>query len=154
MVVNEMNVNRSRLILLSSILGISVVIAAVALIDVHFGRIVDWFSPAKDWVEFRVPADVRPIRASVKRVHQGMNVCNEDDFDWSEVTVKLAGKFGAVYVSQMKSIKTGSCGYVSFEDFAEPSWKRMQMSPNEMPTKIEVLVTYKPKGYVSLEAPK
>jgi len=65
--------------------------------------------------------------------------------------VRMTGMYNAPYVAQTKPLNTGACVDVRFSEFAEPSWKRMRMPPNEVATKIELLVTYKSKGYVSLQ---
>jgi hypothetical protein len=33
---------------------------------------------SKDWVEFKIPDDARRIRAAIKRVDQGVRICNDD----------------------------------------------------------------------------
>jgi hypothetical protein len=54
--------------------------------------------------------------------------------------VKLTGIYDTPYFVRAKPIGAGTCEYVSFSDFAEPSRKRMQMPPNEKPVKVELLV--------------
>jgi hypothetical protein len=144
---------RMRLIVLSVILALCIVVALVGTFE---KQIVNYLMPTKGWVQFDVPDNARPIRASVQKSPAGLNICNEEGVNWSEVTVKVTGIYNALYLAQPKPIKAGTCEYVSFSDFAEPSWKRMQMPPNENPIKVELLVNYSARGYVSLkpEQPK
>ncbi len=144
---------RTRLLVLVCILVFSIVFTSYTELCVHSEWVLDWLMPTKDWVEFKVPDDARIIRAAVKRVGQGVRICNEDGVDWSDVTVRIAGeyKYNAVYIALTKPLNAGACEDVPFSDFAGPSWKRMQMPPNVTVTKVELLVTYKAKGYVSLQ---
>jgi len=123
----------------------------IALVGIFEKEIVGYLMPTKGWVRFDVPENARQIRASVQKSSGGLNICNQDASDWSDITVKATGIYNSVYLAQLKSIKAGTCGNVPFADFAEPSWKRMQMPPNENLTKVELLVNYGAKGYVSLQ---
>jgi hypothetical protein len=142
---------RTRLLILVCILVFSIVFSSIAVLNVHLNRVLDWLMPSKDWVEFKIPDDAKIVRAAVRRVDQGVRICNEDGVDWSDVTVKITGEYKAIYIARTKPITAGACEDVPFSDFAEPSWKRMQMPPSETATKIELLVNYKAKGYVSLQ---
>ena len=137
--------------MLVCILVFSIVFASYTELCVHLNWVLDWLMPSKDWVEFKVPSDARIVRAEVRRVHQGVRICNEDGVDWTDVTVRVSGAYNAIYIAHTKPLNAGACEDVPFSDFAEPSWKRMQMPPNETATKVELLVTYKVKGYVSLK---
>jgi hypothetical protein len=117
-------------------------------------RIVNYMVPGTGWVQFDVPGNARQIRASVKKSNGGLKICNEDEFDWSDVTVKITGVYNTPYVARPKPIEARTCEDVPFSEFSEPSWKRMQMPPNENPTKVELLVDYKSKGYVATQRNK
>lgn len=140
---------RVRLSFLVMVLVFSVLFAGILALTSR--RVQDWLMPSNDWVQFKVPGDARRIRAAVKKVDQGVRICNGDGVDWSDVTVKIAGEYKATYIALAKPIAAGACENIPFSDFAEPSWKRMQMPPNEIATQVELLVTYKAKGYVSLQ---
>lgn len=119
----------------------------------HFqDKTVNWVVPSTEgWVKFEIPRDARQIHASVQKSRDGLNVCNQDGTDWSEITIKVTGIYNTPYLAQPKPIRAGACEDVPYSDFAESSWKRMQMPPNQTLTKIELLVSYVAKGYDSLE---
>ena len=142
---------RTRLYILMFILVFRIVFASLTELCVHSDWLLDWLMPSKDWVEFKVPDDARIIRVSVTRVHQGVRICNEEGVDLPDITAKKTDEYKAIYIARTKPITAGACEDVPFSDFAEPSWKRMQMPPSETATKIELLVNYKAKGYVSLQ---
>jgi hypothetical protein len=139
---------RQRLILLLFLLASCVL---VALMGIFEKQIVNYLVPGKGWVQFSVPGNAQQIRASVKKSSGGVTICNGDEFDWSDVTVKITGLYNAPYLAQPKPIRAGTCEYVPFSDFAEPSWKRMQMPSNESPVRVELLVDYNSKGYVAIQ---
>jgi hypothetical protein len=142
---------RTPLHILLCILVFSIVFASLTELSVHSDWLLDRLMPIKDWVEFKVPHGAKRIRAAGKRVDQGIRICTEDEVGWSDVTVKITGKDKAIYIALAKLIAAGACEDVPFSDFAGPSWKRMSMPPKQPAAKIELLVTYKAKGYVSLQ---
>ncbi len=140
---------RIRIAVLAIVLGASIILALMLQFQ---DKLVHWVVPSTEgWVKFEVPHDARQVKASAQQSREGLNLCNEDGVDWSEITIKVTGIYGVPYLMKPKPIKAGACEYLSFADFAEPSWKRMQMPPNERVTRIELLVSYGAKGYVSLE---
>jgi hypothetical protein len=139
---------KTRLVVLLAVL---IPVAFYLLVGLFEKQIVGWLMPTKGWVTFNVPSDARQVRASAQKSGEGLNICNDEGFDWSDITIKVLGLYNAPYLARLKSIKAGHCDYLPFSDFAEPSWKRMQMPPNEVPTKVEILVGYRATGYASLE---
>ena len=126
-----------------------VMMISFALIVRFEDRIVHYLMPTKGWVQFDIPSDARRIRATVQRAGAGFNICNQDGIDWSDITVKVTGIYDTPYLSRPKPIRAGACEYVPFSDFAEPSWKRMQMPPTQPLVKFELIVKYQAEGYVS-----
>jgi hypothetical protein len=138
---------QSRLIVLS---GLLILCIGFALTITFEKQIVDYLMPTKGWVRFDVPREARQIRASVKESSAGLNICNEDAVAWTDITVKVMGIYDAAYLARPKSIRAGTCEYVPFSDFAEPSWKHMQMPPTETLVKFELIVKSGAGGYASL----
>jgi hypothetical protein len=139
---------RGRVITLSLILIICI---SAALVGAFERQIVEYFIPTKGWVQFNVPQHAREIRASVQRSNADLKICNQDEVDWTSITVKITGIYNAPYLARPKPIRAGRCEYVPFSKFAEPSWKRMPMPPNEKPVTVELLVDYEDKGYASVQ---
>jgi len=133
------------------LLSLLVLVSFISLVGTFEKQILDWLMPTKGWVEFKVPDDVRQIQASAKEFHAVLDLCNQGSTDWHKITVKITGLYGTPYLAQLKRIRAGQCEHVPFSDFAEPSWKRMQMPPNETVTRVEVLVSYDASGYASLK---
>ena len=140
---------QNRLIAFSALSILCIIIICVAIV-IFQDEIVSYLMPTTGWVQFNVPTDARQLRASVKRAGAGFNICNEDAVDWSDITVKVTGIYNTPYLARPKPIKTGACELVPFSDFAEPSWKRMQMPPNQTLVKVELLVKHQAGGYMSL----
>jgi hypothetical protein len=140
---------RRRIIPLATILVVCILLSLLLKFP---DKIVHWAAPSTEgWVKFEVPRDAREIKSSVQKSREGLNICNADGVDWLEITVKVTGIYGAAYLIKPRPLKAGACEYLSFADFAEPSWKRMQMPPNQTVTRIELLVSYPAKGYASIE---
>jgi hypothetical protein len=138
---------QSRLIALSALLILCIGFALTIKFE---KQIVDYLMPTKGWVRFDVPPNARQIRVSVKESSAGLNICNEDAVDWTDITVKVTGIYNAPYLVRPKPIRAGTCEYAPFSDFAEPSWKRMEMPPNQTLIKFELIVKYEAGGYASL----
>src|SRR5262249_60386644 len=102
-----------RLIVLSSVL---ILFIGIAFLGMFERQIVHYLIPANGWVQFNVPHNVGQIRASIHKANAGLNICNEDGVDWSDITVKITGIYNAPYLAQPKPIKAGTCEYVSFAD--------------------------------------
>ena len=128
----------------------SIVVAAVAYFDTHFDQIADRVVPATDWVRFTPPATARPLVASSRKVDHGVLICNNDNQGWEGLTVQISGIYNAHYVALRKRLKSGDCGKFDYSQFAEPSWKRMQMPPNEIASKVEVLTASPANGYIEM----
>jgi hypothetical protein len=128
-----------------------VMFLAVAVAANFESQIIGYLIPTKGWITFNIPGHAKPIGASIQRSNTGLEICNQDTADWKNVTVKITGIYHAFYLARAKPIKAGKCEQVSFSNFAEPSWKRMRMPPNEKPVKVELLVSYDEWGYASLE---
>jgi hypothetical protein len=102
-------------------------------------------------VEFPIPKDPYALRASSRIIEHGIVLCNEDQEKWTGVTVRIWGTYHAQYVDRMKRISAGDCASFDYADFAEPSWKKMQMPPNETAKTIEILTTSPSYGYAELK---
>ena len=134
---------------LGMLLALLVVVIFISLVGTSEKRILDWLMPTNGWVEFKVPDQAQQIQASATESQSALDLCNQGSRDWQKVTVKLTGLYGTPYLAQLKRIRAGQCEHIPFSDFAEPSWKRMQMPPNEAVTRVEVLVDN--SGYTALK---
>ncbi len=68
-----------------------------------------------------------------------------------DVTLLIWGTYKAQYLDRVKQVKAGDCASFDYSQFAEPSWKKMQMPPTETAKNIEILSASPANGYAELQ---
>ncbi len=133
------------------LLGTLSLVLVTTYIGTHFWQIADSVMPARDWVQFVRPKNPQVLHAYALVTEHGIILCNEDREQWTDVTILIWGTYKAPYLDRVKHVKARDCTTFDYSQFAEPSWKKMQMPPTETAKNIEILSASPANGYAELQ---